>query len=289
MSTIEDPLAPAPEEPENPTNRPPTRERVREWLSRPYARHIVILTVVLSLLVAPVGWFVVWFMNQSGGPASTTMSDIETTIIVLTLIAAPLMGLTLAIMAYSLTGWKPQGGTEPPDRPSPSIRSNTVANVAWIASTSLLAMIMVVWGLVELAAGTADANGTVAANLQPGTTSRIDINVTGQQWLWTFSYPNERNITSEQIVVPVNVPVYFNVTSKDVVHSFWVVELGIKVDANPGAVTNTGVTPNKLGTFNIRCAELCGLHHAYMQTQFKVVSQQEYDSWVREQGAGTTS
>jgi cytochrome c oxidase subunit 2 len=80
--------------------------------------------------------------------------------------------------------------------------------------------------------------------------------------------------------------VYFNVTSKDVIHNFWAVELGVKIDANPGAITQTGVTPNKLGTFNVRCAELCGLHHAYMQTRIQVLEQEAFDSWTRESGAG---
>ena len=107
--------------------------------------------------------------------------------------------------------------------------------------------------------------------------------------MWTFEYPGNGRITSDVLVVPVDVPLYFNVTSLDVLHSFWVVEAGVKIDANPGAITNTGFTPNKLGTFNIRCAELCGLHHAYMETKLVVVTQQDFDSWVREQGGVKTS
>ena len=82
---------------------------------------------------------------------------------------------------------------------------------------------------------------------------------------------------------------YFNVTSNDVVHNFWAVELGVKIDANPGAITQTGVTANKLGTFNIRCAELCGLHHAYMETQVQVVEKGQFEEWARERGGGKTS
>ena len=66
--------------------------------------------------------------------------------------------------------------------------------------------------------------------------------------------------------------------------NFWVVEMGVKIDVNPGAITNTGFTPNKLGTYNIRCAELCGLHHAYMETQIRVVTQDQFNGWVRENG-----
>ena len=84
-------------------------------------------------------------------------------------------------------------------------------------------------------------------------------------------------------------PVYFNVTSKDVIHNFWAVELGVKIDANPGAITQTGVTPNKTGTFNVRCAELCGMHHAYMETAIQVLEPKDFTSWAREMGGGKTS
>ena len=61
-------------------------------------------------------------------------------------------------------------------------------------------------------------------------------------------------------------------------------QLGVKIDANPGVFTETAVTPNKLGTFDIRCAELCGLLHAYMQNKVIVQSQADYDAWLATQG-----
>jgi len=81
----------------------------------------------------------------------------------------------------------------------------------------------------------------------------------------------------------VNRPVVFHVTSKDVIHSFWVVQMGIKIDANPGEVTKTGVVPDRLGTFDVRCAELCGLLHAHMETQAHVVSTTDFAAWITAQ------
>jgi cytochrome c oxidase subunit 2 len=74
------------------------------------------------------------------------------------------------------------------------------------------------------------------------------------------------------------------VTSKDVVHSFWVVQMGIKVDANPGEITKTSVVPDKLGTFDVRCAELCGLLHADMETSAHVVSTDDFNKWISDNG-----
>lgn len=274
----------AQDEPEEPTNRPPASHRFREWISRPYAKRIVLLTILFTLLVIPVAFLTLHFMNLSGAPASAVMSEIEKTMFVFTVVSGPLIGITLAILLYSLFGWGRIKSDEPPMQENPAIRNNSTANFLWIGATSLLALFLVAWGTAELAAITAYSYGSTSPNQQPNSQKPVIVNVTGQQWVWTFQYPDEQGITSPTLVVPVDRPVYFNVTSKDVIHNFWVVELGIKIDSNPGAVTNTGVTPNKLGTFNIRCAELCGLHHAYMQTTINVVTAQEYEAWVREMG-----
>lgn len=278
-----------PDEPEEPTNRPTSRQRVHEWLSRPYAKPIVWLSVVMTILVIPLGWVVVYFMNLSGAPASDTMAEIESTIIAFTIICSPLMGVTLAIMLYSWFGWGRVHGDAPPLQENPKIRENRTANYLWVTTTGVLAAILATWGMIELARLTSYSFGAVPVAVQPSSQKPLIINVTGQQWVWSFDYPDYGDIAPDTLVVPEGRPVYFNVTSVDVIHDFWIVELGVKIDANPGAVTNTGVTPNKLGTFNIRCAELCGLHHAYMETQIKVVTPQEFDAWVRESGGKRTA
>ena len=282
-----------PDAPEEPTNRPAPTYRVREFFSRPYVRRIALMTVLIIAGTVALAWLVVFFMNGTGAPASDIMADIEQTVLVFTIVSAPLIAITLSVIFYSLIGWKHDSGEQPPMQDSPAIRTNAVAVITWIAATSLLAGFLVVWGLIELASITASSYGSTAANQQPNSAQPLDVNVTGQQWIWTFEYPKGQQgidgaIKSDRLVVPLGVPVYFNVTSKDVVHSFWVVELGVKIDANPGAVTNTGFTATKTGIYNVRCAELCGLHHAYMQTQVVVVTPDEFAAWVRENGGKRT-
>jgi cytochrome c oxidase subunit 2 len=70
----------------------------------------------------------------------------------------------------------------------------------------------------------------------------------------------------------------------DVNHSFWPVQLGVKVDANHSAPTHVYTTPNKLGTIDVKCAELCGLHHAYMETDGKVMTVEDFNAWVTANG-----
>ncbi|HAN72668.1 MAG TPA: cytochrome c oxidase subunit II [Actinobacteria bacterium] len=277
---------PPPDAPEAPTNRPPSMHRVRDWAKRPYARSIMILTVIIGFLLLPLCWLILAAMNQSGAPASPIMEDIETTVFVFTLVSIPITAFVFAVLVYSLLGWKHVSGDEVPADESPAIRSNTIGVVLWTVVSSVLAMFLVVWGLMELASITANSYGTVSADEQPGGDQALIVNVTGQQWVWTFEYPQHGGLTSDVLYLPKDRAVYFNVTSKDVIHNFWAVELGVKIDANPGAITQTGVTPNKLGTFNVRCAELCGLHHAYMQTRIQVLEKDAFDSWARESGAG---
>jgi cytochrome c oxidase subunit 2 len=282
-----DTLVPA-EEPEAPTNRPPAMHRLREWLSRRYVRHILIITVVVGFSLLPLCWLMVAAMNQSGGPASSIMADIQQTIVVFTLVSIPITAFVFAVLLYSLFGWKGKSGEAPPNNDNPAIRTNAVAVITWTAASSILAAFLVVWGLIELADITADSYGSTSATGQPKTEDALVVNVTGQQWVWTFEYPQYDKATSDILYLPKDRAVLFNVTSVDVIHNFWAVELGIKIDANPGAITQTGVTPNKEGIFNVRCAELCGLHHAYMETKIDVMPAETFESFMRESGAGRT-
>ncbi|MBM3687156.1 MAG: cytochrome c oxidase subunit II [Actinobacteria bacterium] len=282
-----DTLIPA-EEPEAPTNRPPAMHRLREWLQRRYVRHILIITVVVGFLLLPLGWLMLAAMNQSGGPASSIMEDIQQTILVFTIVSIPITSFVFAVLLYSLFGWKGKSGEEPPNNDNPAIRTNAVAVITWTAASSILAGFLVVWGLIELADITADSYGTQSITGQPRADNALVVNVTGQQWVWTFEYPQYDKVATDVLYLPKDRPVLFNVTSVDVIHNFWAVELGIKIDANPGAITQTGATPNKEGIFNVRCAELCGLHHAYMETEIRVMPQENFENFMRENGGGQT-
>ena len=84
-------------------------------------------------------------------------------------------------------------------------------------------------------------------------------------------------------MLPENREVVFHISSKDVTHGFWIAQMGIQVDANVGTVTELHTTPNKLGTFDIRCTQFCGLNHAFMVTQGQVMTTQGFDNWLAAQ------
>lgn len=119
------------------------------------------------------------------------------------------------------------------------------------------------------------------------------VNVIGQKWSWTFNYMEEQNPAVGAIVhevgtidripdlyLPVNQPVRFNLTSADVIHSFWVPAFYFKLDVIPGHPNSFDVTPDKLGTFSGKCAELCGTYHSAMLFTVHVVSEDEYSAYL---------
>ena len=119
-----------------------------------------------------------------------------------------------------------------------------------------------------------------------GETRRVDpqameINVTAQQFAFTFEYP-DYGIVSKELYLPVGKQAHLNMTSTDVIHSFWVPEFRIKQDIVPGLTTEYRITPTELGSYEVRCAELCGASHAYMLAPVQVVSQNSFESWVGE-------
>lgn len=119
-----------------------------------------------------------------------------------------------------------------------------------------------------------------------GETRAIDpnasaIKVHAFQWAWRFEYP--QGFTSDELYLPVNKQVDLQMDLSDVIHSFWVPEFRIKQDVVPGRVTEYRITPTLIGAYTVRCAELCGTSHSYMETPVHVVTQAEYDSWIAQQ------
>jgi len=105
------------------------------------------------------------------------------------------------------------------------------------------------------------------------------VQVIAQQWVWSFVYPDEQ-ITSNELYLPVDAPVRLELTSRDVIHSFYLPAFRVKEDAVPGRTDFLWIQPRKTGTYSIFCAELCGRGHSKMYTTLHVVSKADYDKWI---------
>lgn len=114
----------------------------------------------------------------------------------------------------------------------------------------------------------------------------MDVYVMGKQWMWKFSYPEGPNGVNV-LHVPANRPVRLLITSRDVLHSFFVPSFRIKMDAVPGRYTQTWFEATKPGTYQILCTEYCGLSHSKMLGEVVVLAPEEWDAWVKEQRKGS--
>ncbi|MGZ4428213.1 MAG: cytochrome c oxidase subunit II [Nocardioidaceae bacterium] len=246
-------------------------ERTR-WWQTPDARSVFVLWAVFTVLGVVLAVTVPQALMGQG--ASDSMDEVEKTFTVFSVASAPVAALVWALGVHSLVRWRRKGDWTPGDPDGPALRGNGWATGAWIFGSVALCLFLLVWGLAALSAVSAPAT---AAN-------PLVVKVTGQQWVWSFSYPQNGGVETSQLYLPVNRPVVFHVSSDDVIHSFWVDEMGIKVDANPGMTTTTQTIPNRIGVYHVRCAELCGLLHADMQTNAHVVSDQAFTSWLRAHG-----
>lgn len=109
----------------------------------------------------------------------------------------------------------------------------------------------------------------------------LNVRVVAFQWGWSFEYP-DFGVTSRELYLPVDRQVLLSLTSRDVIHSFWVPEFRVKQDALPGEnlVKQLRITPTRIGNYTVMCAELCGGAHAYMNAPVKVVSKTDFDQWL---------
>ncbi len=112
--------------------------------------------------------------------------------------------------------------------------------------------------------------------------NELIVEVNSKKWSWSFTYP-EAGISSTVLNLPLNRTVVLNLTSEDVIHSFWVPEFRVKQDAVPGMVKSLRITPIQMGAYKIRCAELCGLNHAYMLSDINVMGSAEFEQWLNQQ------
>jgi cytochrome c oxidase subunit II len=126
------------------------------------------------------------------------------------------------------------------------------------------------------------ALGVGASPANQGKPAAVNVNVLGLQYAWIFTYP-EINITSGELHVPVGKEVQLNMNAQDVIHAVWIPQLRLKQDVIPGTPTQLRFTTSKVGTYPLRCAELCGGYHGSMVTQMIVHTPEEYDTWIASQ------
>jgi cytochrome c oxidase subunit 2 len=163
------------------------------------------------------------------------------------------------------------------DSDGPPIHGHTGLEIVWTLIPTVLVIAIGVVSAIVLS-----RDDAVGKNV-------LHVNVTAQQFAWSFQYPEAKNLTTGTLRLPVGRSVLLSLKALDVIHSFWVPEFGQKQDTVPGLHTTLHITPTKTGTFDVICTELCGLGHATMRTSAIVMTPAAFDKWLKGQTKATTS
>ena len=247
------------------------------WSSAGHGRRIAALTIIGTAVVLPIVVFVLG-PNMPPGKDTPVASSQVTDNTVLLAVMTPFTVFILVYLAYALRAFRAEKGEELRD--GAALRGHARAQVAWLVSTSAAVLFLAIFGTTELLADNgAGGGGGPSPVAKPGGPV-LPVQVIGQQWQFTYRYPTYGGVETATLMLPVGREIAFHVTSLDAIHSFWAYELGVKADANPGVDNVAYVKTTKIASFHIRCAELCGLWHGYMDDTGHVVPAAQFASWI---------
>jgi cytochrome c oxidase subunit II len=225
-------------------------------------------TFAITLVVGVVVWSVPWEPEQ----ASTQAGPIDTLYDVLAIVSAFVFALVVSILMVAVVHFRKRS---PDDlRDGEPLHGNTRLEALW---TAIPAILMV---------GTAVYSGLVLLDIEDSKANEHTIEVTAEQFAWTFRYADGKPFRSGELHLVNDTPYYFKLRAKDVIHSFWVPQFRMKKDVVPGIPTHVRVTPTRLGRYTLTCAELCGLGHSTMRATVVVEDQAGFDRWAERQRSG---
>jgi cytochrome c oxidase subunit 2 len=218
----------------------------------------VAMTAAISAVMLSINW--------DGQEASTAAPKIDDLLNVMIVLSSFVFSLVIVALFYALWKFKAKPGDESDGEP---IHGNTRIEVAW----TVIPTIIVLFG--------AGYSWSVLSDIEKLDKNPLTVDVFSQQYAWSFGYPGKGNVYSQgEMHVPLNRQIQFKMHAQDVIHSFWVPEWRIKKDNVPGITTTAIVTPDKLGTYQLICTELCGFGHASMRAKVVVETAAGFQKWV---------
>ncbi|MGA2521408.1 MAG: cytochrome c oxidase subunit II [Acidimicrobiales bacterium] len=244
-------------------------------------RRLVPIWVVLSVALDIVYYFVLG-PHVPPGAMTSTASGQQADFNVLFLVALPVVLAVWVYMAYALVTWRASKAGPGDAEGGAKARSHLGIQVGWIVTTTVIVLAMFVFGTVELIVPAGAGGGEGPDPIwTPTSHDVLPVQVIGQQWEFTYRYPTFGGFETRDLVLPVGTTIAFHVTSLDVIHSFWAYQLGVKADANPSQDNVAFTTTEHLGSFTVRCAELCGLWHGAMFDYGRVLTKAQFMLWAQ--------
>lgn len=231
-----------------------------------YGRLPIVKMLVAIIAMTAVICAVMLSINWDGQEASTAAPKIDDLLNVMIVISSFVFSVVVVMLFYALWKFKAKPGDESDGEP---IHGNTRLEVAW----TIIPTIIVLFG--------GGYSWKVLNEIEKPAKNAMTVDVFSQQYAWSFGYPGKGDVWSQgEMHVPVNRQIQFKMHAQDVIHSFWVPEWRIKKDNVPGITTTAIVTPDRVGTYQLVCTELCGFGHASMRAKVVVESPSKFRQWV---------
>jgi cytochrome c oxidase subunit II len=230
-------------------------------------RSSVLQLVAIAVLAAVIASLAATFIGWLPNPASEEAKRIQFVYWFTTVICIGVFSVVASVLAYSVVKFR--AGPDD-DSDGPPIHGHTKLEIVWTAIPAVLVTAISIVSAIVL-----------AQNSKAGPNPLV-VNVKAVQFAWRFTYPNGKSFGF--LNLPMGQHVKLDITSGDVIHSFWSPELSQKQDAVPGQHTSIVVTPSRTGTFPVICTELCGLGHALMRSHVTVMEKPAFDTWLRSGG-----
>ncbi|TML28537.1 MAG: cytochrome c oxidase subunit II [Actinobacteria bacterium] len=232
-------------------------------------RGSIVQLIVIGVLAGAIASAFALIPNWLPEPASKEAGRIDFVFWFVTGICIFVFSIVAAVSVFAV--WKFRAKPDDDSDGAP-IHGHTGLEIAWTAVPTLLVTSIAVVSAIVLAKD--DAQGA----------NPLRVEVTAQQFFWSYRYPESGNKESDVLRLPVNRSIVLHLTSKDVIHSFWVPEFRQKQDIVPGIHPTLHITPTKVGTYPVICTELCGLGHALMRSRAIVMTDDAFQKWAAQKG-----
>jgi cytochrome c oxidase subunit 2 len=188
-------------------------------------------------------------------------------------LSALVFALVVGVLVVTLVRDRGRPGDPDPEQ----VHGNRTLEITWTVLPALLLAVM--FGLTVRTMQT--------VNAEPSSPLRVQ--VIGHQWWWEYRYPDLGVVTANELVLPTGTPVRLELTSADVIHSFWVPQIGWKKDVIPSQANTMNVQVDQAGTYDGPCTEYCGTQHAWMRIRLVAQPPDAFDGWARAQQQPATS
>jgi cytochrome c oxidase subunit II len=181
------------------------------------------------------------------------------------------LGIGVAVEALLI--WVCLRFREKPGAPMPrQVHGHTVLEVSW---TVVFALVLLIFAVPTIS--------VIFKTQEAPAANALRVDVSGRQWWWEFKYPDLKIVTANELHIPAGQEIAFNLNAPDVIHSFWIPQLGGKRDVVPSRVNRISLMPDEPGEYRGQCAEYCGMSHANMRFRVIVQTKADFEKWVAAQ------